>query len=115
LFAQRYRHAVDGLSAIFNRCAERGELAPATDCVRLARECIAVSDGLQLQWVLADGGLDLAAAIPSTPTASPRPFRPRDRRVPRPDLRECATSPAAGRDRQAPGTGSQSAATGNRY
>lgn len=37
----------------------------------------------------------------TTPTASPRPFRP--------------LTTAAGRDRQAPGTGSQSAPTGNRY
>lgn len=30
-----------------------------TDGVALARECVAVSDGLQLQWVLTDGALDL--------------------------------------------------------
>ena len=62
-FAESYRQAVDGLSAIFERCAARGELVPGTDCTALARECIAVSDGLQLQWVLSDGGKDLAAGI----------------------------------------------------
>ena len=41
----------------------RGELVPGTDCVALARECIAVSDGLQLQWVLTDGAVDLLARI----------------------------------------------------
>ncbi|SDT78574.1 TetR/AcrR family transcriptional regulator [Actinoplanes derwentensis] len=63
VFAARYREAVGGLAAAFGRCAERGELAPDVDCVALARECIAVSDGLQLQWVLTAGDLDLAAAI----------------------------------------------------
>ena len=63
LFAERYRGAVASLSAQFARCAERGELLPGTDCVALARECIAVSDGLQLQWVLSDSGMDLVGAI----------------------------------------------------
>ena len=63
LFAERYRGAVASLSAIFARCAGRGELLPGTDCDALARECIAVSDGLQLQWVLADGSLDLVGGI----------------------------------------------------
>ena len=62
-FAESYRQAVDSLAAIFERCAARGELVPGTDCTALARECIAVSDGLQLQWVLSDGGKDLAAGI----------------------------------------------------
>jgi AcrR family transcriptional regulator len=63
LFATRYRDAIASLSMIFARCADRQELAPDTDCTALARECIAVTDGLQLQWVLADGDVDLVDAV----------------------------------------------------
>ena len=63
VFAERYRLAIGGKAEIFTHCALRGELAPGTDCVALARECIAVSDGLQLQWVLSDGAVDLVAGI----------------------------------------------------
>lgn len=79
-FAERYSGAVSSLSAIFARCAGRGELLPGTDCDALARECIAVSDGLQLQWVLSDARLDLvggirdhARRIAATVAVSPRP------------------------------------------
>ncbi|OXM63585.1 MULTISPECIES: TetR/AcrR family transcriptional regulator [Amycolatopsis] len=63
VFAARYAETVDAIAALFTRCAERGELAPGTDCRELARECVAVSDGLQLQWVLADGDLDLVGGV----------------------------------------------------
>lgn len=63
LFRDRYRHATTSLAAIFEQCAARGELVPGTDCAVLARECVAVSDGLQLQWVLSDGTLDLVGGI----------------------------------------------------
>jgi AcrR family transcriptional regulator len=63
VFAERYRLAIEGLAEIFTHCALRGELVPGTDCVALARECIAVSDGLQLHWVLTDGAVDLVAGI----------------------------------------------------
>ncbi|GGT15924.1 hypothetical protein J2S47_006794 [Streptomyces griseoviridis] len=42
---------------------EQGTLREGTDCHVVARECIAVSDGLQLQWVISGGGLDLAGAV----------------------------------------------------
>ncbi|PRY45008.1 TetR/AcrR family transcriptional regulator [Umezawaea tangerina] len=63
VFAERYRTAVDSLAAVFTRCVRRGELAAGTDCDALARECVAVSDGLQLQWVLSDGRVDLVAGV----------------------------------------------------
>src|SRR6478735_7940191 len=74
IFAERYRLAVDGLSEIFERCALRDELVRGTDCVALARECIAVSDGLQLQWVLTDKAVDLVVSG-HTPNGSPTRFR----------------------------------------
>lgn len=79
LFAERYQQAVASLAAIFERCTERGELVPGADCTALARECIAVSDGLQLQWVLSDGTLDLVGAIRAHAqrlAATVRPRRP---------------------------------------
>ncbi|MFC0454829.1 hypothetical protein [Rhodococcus jostii] len=33
------------------------------DYPALARECIAVSDGLQLQWVLSDGAVDIVEGV----------------------------------------------------
>ena len=63
LFADRYRAAIESLSAVFARCADRGQLRAGADCTALARECIAVTDGLQLQWVLADGDLDLVDGV----------------------------------------------------
>ena len=63
LFAQRYTQVIEHLAAAFGGCLARGELIPGTDCLGLARECIAISDGLQLQWVLSEGGLDLVGAI----------------------------------------------------
>ena len=43
--------------------AAGGSLREDTDCHTVARECIAVSDGLQLQWVISNGALDLAGAV----------------------------------------------------
>ncbi|MEV6342436.1 TetR/AcrR family transcriptional regulator [Actinoplanes sp. NPDC051851] len=62
-FAARYERAVDELAGMFRRCVTRGDLPADTDCVALARQSIAVSDGLQLQWVLSDGKIDLIAGI----------------------------------------------------
>lgn len=33
------------------------------DLTAVARECIAVSDGLQLQWVLTNGAVDIVAGV----------------------------------------------------
>jgi AcrR family transcriptional regulator len=62
LFAERYDNAVHGLAALLRRSVGSGEFRPDTDCVAVARECIANSDGLQLQWLLSGGTLDLPAA-----------------------------------------------------
>ncbi|MFI1562724.1 TetR/AcrR family transcriptional regulator [Streptomyces sp. NPDC020490] len=63
LFADRYRRAIDELAHLFRLAVERGTLREDTDCAAVARECIAVSDGLQLQWVISQGSLDLADAV----------------------------------------------------
>ncbi|GGN85685.1 TetR family transcriptional regulator [Actinoplanes lobatus] len=63
LFAERYDDAVDSLAARLRRAVDSGEFRADTDCTAIARECIAVSDGLQLQWVLSGGTLDLTVAV----------------------------------------------------
>ncbi|WP_189706981.1 TetR/AcrR family transcriptional regulator [Streptomyces phaeofaciens] len=63
LFADRYRRAVDELARLLQLGVDGGTLRADTDCTAVARECIAVSDGLQLQWVISRGTLDLAGAV----------------------------------------------------
>lgn len=63
LFADRYQRAVDELSQLLDRAVDNGTLREDTDRQAVARECIAVSDGLQLQWVISGGTLDLVEAV----------------------------------------------------
>ncbi|GGL79847.1 TetR family transcriptional regulator [Streptomyces fumigatiscleroticus] len=63
LFAERYQRAVEALAGQLRGAMERGTPREGTDCAAVARECIAVSDGLQLQWVISGGTLDLAGAV----------------------------------------------------
>ncbi|MGO7983581.1 TetR family transcriptional regulator C-terminal domain-containing protein, partial [Rhizobium johnstonii] len=59
LYARRYARAIDDLTAAFEKSVTAGFLRPELDYRAVARECVAVSDGLQLQWVIAGGELDL--------------------------------------------------------
>lgn len=63
VYAQRYRTASSGLGARLRAGIERDGLDPRMDYDAIARECLAVSDGLQLQWVIADGAVDLVAGV----------------------------------------------------
>ncbi len=63
LFAQRYERAVDDIASSFEAEARAGAIRTDIDYRALARECIAVSDGLQLQWVVAGGRIDLSGLI----------------------------------------------------
>ncbi|MET9084897.1 TetR/AcrR family transcriptional regulator [Streptomyces sp. NPDC004237] len=63
LFAERYKRAVDELARQLRRGVDNGTVRADSDCDALARECIAVSDGLQLQWVISGGALDLTGAV----------------------------------------------------
>ncbi|GAA3681042.1 TetR/AcrR family transcriptional regulator [Arthrobacter ginkgonis] len=63
LFSERYAKAVAGLAALLRRRAESGTLKRGIDYEAIAQECIAVSDGLQLQWVISGGALDIVARI----------------------------------------------------
>ncbi|MFT4082605.1 MAG: helix-turn-helix domain-containing protein [Nocardioides sp.] len=55
--------AVAAVAAGFAACQERGQLVESADPERLARQCIALSDGLHLQWIICRRGFDLAAVI----------------------------------------------------
>jgi AcrR family transcriptional regulator len=63
LYERQYEAVVAEIAERFRHGVLSGELLPDLDCPAVARECIAVSDGLQLQWVLTRGRLDLVAAV----------------------------------------------------
>ncbi|GAA4781060.1 TetR/AcrR family transcriptional regulator [Microbacterium gilvum] len=63
LFARRYERVVEDIAGLFDAEAEAGALRRDIDYRALARECIAVSDGLQLQWVVTGGRIDFSALI----------------------------------------------------
>ena len=63
LFYDRYEAAVASLAAVLERHAASGAIAPGLDHTAIAKECIAVSDGLQLQWVISNGQLDIVEGI----------------------------------------------------
>jgi AcrR family transcriptional regulator len=65
LYVARYDRVVAALTAGFEHSAQAGFLHPDLDYEAIARECVAVADGLQLQWVLTGGRIDLTALIRS--------------------------------------------------
>ena len=52
LFVARYERVIAALRDSFQLGVDAGSLRADVDYEMLARECIAVADGLQLQWVL---------------------------------------------------------------
>jgi AcrR family transcriptional regulator len=63
LYAARYERVVADLVARFGAAVDRGVLRADVDYETIARDFIAVSDGLQLQWVLTRGGIDMAGMM----------------------------------------------------
>lgn len=61
-FVERYQRLVDLIAAHLRIGVDAGELRAETDCFEVARELIAVSDGLQIQWLLSGRSFDLPAA-----------------------------------------------------
>ncbi|MFC8124289.1 TetR/AcrR family transcriptional regulator [Streptomyces sp. NPDC057302] len=57
-FAERYERVAHSLAAALQRAADAGQLKSGTDPQDIAREILAVSDGLQVQWAIAEGRLD---------------------------------------------------------
>ncbi|MFF1713197.1 TetR/AcrR family transcriptional regulator [Streptomyces sp. NPDC058268] len=57
-FSERYERVAHSLASVLQRAVEAGQLRPETDVECVAREILAVSDGLQVQWAIAEGRLD---------------------------------------------------------
>ncbi|MFH5879438.1 TetR/AcrR family transcriptional regulator [Arthrobacter sp. NA-172] len=63
LYAEWYERAIAGVESRLVQAAAAGHLKSGRDYRAIAEECIAVSDGLQLQWVISDGKLDLVGRV----------------------------------------------------
>ncbi|GGV34668.1 TetR family transcriptional regulator [Streptomyces longisporoflavus] len=57
-FAERYERVARHLASALQRSVDRGQLRAGIDPESIAREILAVSDGLQVQWAVTDGRLD---------------------------------------------------------
>ncbi|MEU3737311.1 TetR/AcrR family transcriptional regulator [Streptomyces sp. NPDC032198] len=57
-FSERYERVAHSLASALQRAVEAGQLRPETAVECVAREILAVSDGLQVQWAIAEGRLD---------------------------------------------------------
>jgi AcrR family transcriptional regulator len=62
-FVERYERTRGSLTGVFRAVAAEGRLAPGTDPAHLAVTTVAVTDGLQVQWLLDRGSVDMAAAV----------------------------------------------------
>jgi AcrR family transcriptional regulator len=63
LYEERYGRVVSELAESFRAGVDNGWLRADIDYDAVARECIAVSDGIQLQWVITRGAVDLVGII----------------------------------------------------
>jgi len=63
IFSEQYERGVSEMTAFLMGGVAMGRLKPEVDYWAVARQSIAVADGLQLQWVLSDGTLDLIGAL----------------------------------------------------
>jgi AcrR family transcriptional regulator len=62
-FVERYRRIVAELQEAYAAAAAAGELRPGIDPAAAARQLVALMDGLQIQWLLGDPDVDMAAAV----------------------------------------------------
>lgn len=63
MFADRYASIVEEQVDAFQAGVAAGLLKSDLDYAAIARECLAVSDGLQLQYLLSGGQVDLVAGV----------------------------------------------------
>jgi AcrR family transcriptional regulator len=62
-FAERYPRRRANIAAALRAGIETGEIRPDVDCDALAAQIVAMMDGLQVQWVLGPGQVDMAAVF----------------------------------------------------
>lgn len=60
-FVARYEFVCGALREALEHAQTRGEVRADVDCAAAARTLVAISDGLQVQWLYDDGHLDMAA------------------------------------------------------
>jgi AcrR family transcriptional regulator len=63
MYAEQYERGVGEMTAHLLDGVASGQLRPDLDYAVIARRSIAVTDGLQLQWVLSGGALDLLGEL----------------------------------------------------
>jgi AcrR family transcriptional regulator len=62
-FVDRYQRIVQELETAYAGARADGDLLAGIDPSAAARDLVALMDGLQIQWLLGDGSLDMAAAV----------------------------------------------------
>ncbi|MFJ2620330.1 TetR/AcrR family transcriptional regulator [Glutamicibacter sp. NPDC087344] len=62
-FAEHYRQTLDMISASFATMSAQGQLREDVSPERLARQMVALMDGLQLQWLHDRSSLDMAVEL----------------------------------------------------
>lgn len=62
-FVARYDRSVDVTAAAYREAQEDGHLLAGVDPVTAGRQLIAVMDGLQVQWLLSDGAIDMVEPV----------------------------------------------------
>jgi AcrR family transcriptional regulator len=62
-FVDRYSRIVHELEESYREAGAAGNLRAGIDPARAARDLVALMDGLQIQWLLGDLSLDMAAAV----------------------------------------------------
>ncbi|MEV7973909.1 TetR/AcrR family transcriptional regulator [Cellulomonas sp. NPDC089187] len=62
-FVERYDQSVEAIAASYREAAEDGHLRPGVDPLMAARQMVAMMDGMQIQWLLSDGTIDMVAPV----------------------------------------------------
>ncbi|GAA2944867.1 MULTISPECIES: TetR/AcrR family transcriptional regulator [Streptomycetaceae] len=62
-FVRRYRHSVSGAELAYLRARDEGALRDGIEPQEAGRQLIALMDGLQVQWLLADRATDMAGLL----------------------------------------------------
>ncbi|MER5204394.1 TetR/AcrR family transcriptional regulator [Streptomyces sp. NPDC002825] len=62
-FKERYARVLRSTVALLEKAVRSGELRADTDCLAVAREHLAVMDGLQIQWALDPSSMDMPARV----------------------------------------------------
>ena len=75
-FVERYRRIVVQLIEAYAAAAADGDLLPGIEPAVAARQLVALMDGLQIQWLLGDPGVDMAAGIAAHLATQLTPGRP---------------------------------------